>query len=341
MAGRAAYRGMGALVKVLITGGAGFIGSTVASACADAGMVPVVLDNLSTGRPEFVAGRAFYEGDIADGALIDRIFRDHPDIAATIHCAALIVVPESVAQPIRYYRENVAKTVELAEHLLRNGCERLLFSSSASVYGSAGEGQVDESSPLAPSSPYARTKAMMEQVLADISAASPMRVVSLRYFNPIGADPRLRTGLQNPAPSHALGKIIEAYTSGRPFPLTGSDWPTRDGSGIRDYIHVWDLADAHVRALVAFDRVVPPGGAHRVLNVGTGDGTTVRELVAAFEKVVGESIPVVDAPPRPGDTAGCYTSGALARELLGWEPRLSVEDGVRHALDWRAKFFPA
>jgi len=332
---------MGEIVKVLITGGAGFIGSTVASACLDAGITPVVLDNLSTGRREFVADRNFYEGDIADGDLVDRIFREHPDITATIHCAALIVVPESVAQPIRYYRENVAKTVDLAEHLVRNGCERLLFSSSAAVYGNAAVGQVDESSPPAPGSPYARTKAMMEQVLADISVAGPMRVVSLRYFNPIGADPRMRTGLQNPAPSHALGKIMEAYATGQPFALTGTDWPTRDGSGIRDYIHVWDLADAHVRALVAFDSVLPPGGTHRIIDVGTGTGTTVRELVTAFEKVVGEPLAVVDAPRRPGDTAGSYTSGVLARELLGWEPTLSVEDGIRHALDWRAQFFSA
>jgi UDP-glucose 4-epimerase len=327
------------VVKVLITGGAGFIGSTVASACLDAGIMPVVLDNLSTGRREFVADRNFYEGDIADGALVDQIFREHPDITAAIHCAALIVVPESVAQPIRYYRENVAKTVDFAEHLVRNGCERLLFSSSAAVYGVAAVGQVDESWAPAPGSPYAWTKAMMEQVLADIAAAYPMRVVSLRYFNPVGADPRMRTGLQNPLPSHALGKIIEAYTTGEPFALTGTDWPTRDGSGIRDYIHVWDLADAHVRALVDFDHVLPPGGAHRIVDVGTGTGTTVRELVAAFEKVVGEPLPVVEVDRRPGDTAGSYTTGTLARELLGWEPKLTVEDGIRHALEWRAKFF--
>jgi UDP-glucose 4-epimerase len=330
---------MGEVVKVLITGGAGYIGSTVASACLDAGITPVVLDNLSTGRREFVADRDFYEGDIADGDLVDRIFREHPDITAAIHCAAVIVVPESVAQPIRYYRENVAKTIDLAEHLERNGCERLLFSSSAAVYGNAPVGQVDESCPPAPGSPYARTKAMMEQVLADISVAGPMRVVSLRYFNPIGADPRMRTGLQNPAPSHALGKIMEAYATGQPFALTGTDWPTRDGSGIRDYIHVWDLADAHVRALVAFDSVLLPAGTHRIIDVGTGTGTTVRELVTAFEKVVGEPLPLTEAPRRPGDTAGSYTSGVLARELLGWEPTLTVEDGIRHALDWRAKFF--
>src|SRR5450631_2885178 len=229
-------------MKVLITGGAGYIGSTVASACSDAGISPVILDRLVTGRREFAAGHAFYQGDIADGALIDRIFAEHPDIGAVIHGAALIVVPDSVSDPVGYYRANVTSSLEFVAHLLRNGCERLIFSSSASIYRASEDLSVDEDSAIDPQSPYARTKAVCEAMLADIAAAGLIRVLSLRYFNPIGADPKMRTGLQLKWPTHALGKMIQAYQAGDPFPVTGTDWPTRDGSGLRDYVHVWDLA---------------------------------------------------------------------------------------------------
>ncbi|WP_371536082.1 UDP-glucose 4-epimerase GalE [Streptomyces sp. NBC_00466] len=328
------------MTKILITGGAGFIGSTVASALIEQGITPVILDDLSKGRREFVQGRVFYRGDIADQALLDQVFAEHPDIDATLHCAAKIVVPESVDRPLHYYRENVAKTVELLESLQRNGCERVVFSSSASIYAPTADARVDETSPVAASSPYARTKQMMEQVLQDWTVAAPVRVVALRYFNPIGADPQLRTGLQDLNPTHALGKLIEAYTEGTPFTVTGGDWDTRDGSGIRDYIHVWDLALAHVAALTRFDEVVEPAADDRyqVINVGTGQGTTVRELVTAFEEAVGETLDVREAGPRPGDVIGCYTASDRAGELLGWKARKSILEGVRDALAWRAKW---
>src|SRR6266700_2081061 len=291
-------------MKVLIAGGAGYIGSTVASACADAGISPVILDRLVTGRREFAAGRAFYEGDIADGPLIDRIFSEHPGIDAVIHCAALIVVPDSVTDPVGYYRANVAKSLEFAAHLLRNGCGRLIFSSSAAIYRANEDLSVDEDSAIDPQSPYARTKAVCEAMFADIAASQPIRVLSLRYFNPIGADPKMRTGLQLRKPTHALGKMIQAHEEGVPFQITGTDWPTRDGSGIRDYIHVWDLAQAHVQALRRFDAVADP---YRAVNIGTGTGITVRELLGVFEEVAGRPIPVVEASRRPGDSAGCFT----------------------------------
>ncbi|MFB7471541.1 UDP-glucose 4-epimerase GalE [Kitasatospora sp. NPDC056184] len=327
--------------KVLITGGAGYIGSTVASALLDAGITPVVLDDLSKGRPEFVEGRVFYRGDIADPELVDRIFAEHPDIDATVHCAARIVVPESVSRPLFYYRENVGKTVELLESLQRNGCTRVVFSSSASIYRPTPTGRVDESCPVEANSPYARTKQMMEQVLQDWThgdGADRTRVITLRYFNPIGADPQLRTGLQDLQPTHALGKLIEAHTNGEPFTITGVGWETRDGSGIRDYIHVQDVAEAHVAALVRFDEVVGPGAAerYRVVNIGTGDGTTVRELVTAFERVVGATLDVREAEPRPGDVLGCYSDVTAARELLGWTPRRTIAEGVADALAWRS-----
>lgn len=326
-------------MKVLITGAAGYIGSTIASACLDDGIVPVILDNLVTGREEFTRDRVFYRGDIADGALIDRIFAEHPDIEATVHCAALVVVPESVADPVRYYRENVSKTIDLVDHLLRNGCERIVFSSSASIYAPGDAGRVDESSPVSASSPYARTKAIMEMALSDIAAATRLRVVALRYFNPIGADPRLRTGLQLANPSHVLGKLSEAYRTGTPFRVTGVDWPTRDGSAIRDYIHVWDLALAHIAALRRFDGVVPADGgdSYEVINIGTGAGTTVRELLDAFQEVVGDRLTVADAESRPGDVIGCYTGSDKAARLLDWKATHSIAEGIRHALQWAEK----
>ncbi len=320
-------------MKVLITGGAGYIGSTVASACLDAGITPVILDSLVTGRREFARGPRFYEGDIADGPLMDKIFGEHPDIAAVVHCAALIVVPESVAQPVRYYQANVAKSLELTAHLLRNGCTRLLFSSTGSFYQPGPDGSVDEDSPIAPGSPYARTKALCEAMFADIAAGTPLRVVSLRYFNPIGADPQLRTGLQARYPTHALGKLIQAHESGEPFQITGTDYPTRDGSGIRDYVHVWDLAAAHVAAVAAFDDVLGQATA-MAINLGTGDGTTVRELVTAFNSVVAPPVETVEAPRRPGDVAGAFTRSDRARHLLDWQPRFSLADGIADALRW-------
>lgn len=322
-------------MKVLITGGAGYIGSTVASACLDSGITPVILDNLVTGRREFTRDREFYEGDIADGALLDKIFAEHSDIAAVVHCAALIVVPDSVSDPVRYYQWNVAKSLEMLQHLIRNGCHRLLFSSSAAIYQASEGGSVDEDSPIVPLSPYGRTKAVCEGMFADIAAGTSLRVLSLRYFNPIGADPALRTGLQLPYPSHALGKLILAHEAGEPFPITGTDYPTRDGSGIRDYVHVWDLASAHLAALRSFDAVL--GDATSLaINLGTGTGTTVRELVAAFNAVVSPPVVATEAPRRPGDVAGAFTRSERARRLLGWEPAHSLADGIRDSLRWVA-----
>ena len=323
-------------MKILIAGGAGYIGSTIASACLDAGITPVILDSLVTGRREFAAGREFYMGDIADGCLIDRIFSEHSDIEAVIHCAALIVVPDSVADPVGYYRSNVSKSLEFAAHLVRNGCTRLIFSSSASIYRAGPDLTVDEGSPIAPQSPYSRTKAVCEAMFADIAATQSCRVLSLRYFNPIGADPKMRTGLQLRWPSHVLGKMIEAQQAGAQFQVTGTDFPTRDGTGIRDYIHVWDLAAAHVAALDRFDSLFTDKNTFTVINLGTGTGTTVRELLATFNSVIDVPIAADDATRRPGDSVGAYTRIDRARTLLAWRPQYSITEGIIHSLYWAA-----
>jgi UDP-glucose 4-epimerase len=324
-------------MKVLVTGGAGYIGSTICSALLDAGHTPVIMDNLAVGKEAFTRGRIFYNEDIGDVAAVERIFKDHPDIYATIHCAALIIVPESVAKPYEYYHENVAKSLELFRTLNRLGNHRVVFSSSASLYDTVPGFKVTEDAPLKPSSPYARTKFMMEMILQDFCRTYDLRAIALRYFNPIGADPKMRSGLHIKSPSLVLGKMVAAARGEQPaFEITGTDWTTRDGTGIRDYVHVWDLAQAHLLAVTKFDRVFDQLGSERycVMNLGTGDGVTVRELLAAFEKVYGQEIPKVEKPPRPGDVAGAYANLDKAQRLLGWEPKLSIEQGIADALKW-------
>jgi UDP-glucose 4-epimerase len=327
-------------MKVLLTGGAGYIGSTTAKALEEAGHTPVVLDSLLSGPRAFVRDRIFYEGDIADRALLRRIVAEHPDIDATIHMAARIVVPESVEKPYEYYRDNVAKSLELFDELVALDRPRVLFSSSASVYAMPEHGfEVTEDARLDPPSPYARTKMMMEHCLRDMAAATDLRAVILRYFNPIGSDPDLESGVYVREPSHVLGQLVMTARGQKPvFTITGTEHPTRDGTGIRDYVHVWDLARAHVAAVERFDEVLASVGApHLTMNVGTGSGVTVRELVAAFERVYGAPVPTVDAPPRPGDAVGAYACVDLATRLLGWKAQLTLDDAIASALAWGEK----
>ena len=324
-------------MKVLVTGGAGYIGSTICSALKDNGHEAVILDSLITGKEEFTKDRVFYKGDIADKAILEKIFKDHPDIGYTIHCAALIVVPESVEKPYEYYTENVSKSLELFRNLNALGCKNVVFSSSASIYDDSPNFIVTEESPLNPRSPYARTKYMMEMVLQDFCNAYGMRGIALRYFNPIGADPKMRTGIHLKSPSHLLGKLVDVALGKDPvFKITGVDWDTRDGSGIRDYIHVWDLAMAHIKAIENFDNIFNDSkeGPYMVINLGKGDGVTVKEMVAAFEKVFNQDVNKEDAPPRPGDVPGAYASSDRAVKLLGWKAELSLEQGIADALKW-------
>ena len=326
-------------MKVLVTGGAGYIGSTTAKALEEAGHTPVILDSLLTGPLAFVKDRIFYQGDIADRALVRRVIDEHPDIEATIHMAARIVVPESVEKPYEYYRDNVAKSLELFDELNALGKPRVLFSSSASLYAMKDDFEVTEEDALDPPSPYARTKRMMEQVLQDMAVATDLRAIILRYFNPIGSDPDLESGIYAKEPSHVLGQLVMAARGQKDaFTITGVDHPTRDGTGIRDYIHVWDLARAHVRAIEAFDEVIAAAGTPSVIiNVGTGEGVTVRELVTAFQNVFGQEVPVREAPPRPGDAVGAFANVDRSAELLDWRTELSLEDAIASALAWGEK----
>ncbi len=332
-------------MKILVTGGAGYIGSTTCAALEERGYTPVILDSFITGRREFTTGRIVYEGDIADRVLVERIFREHPEITVAIHFAALIQVPESVAKPYDYYQNNVAQSLQLFKNLHEAGCRNIVFSSSASVYDDVPGFMVTEQAPLNPRSPYARTKYMMEMVLKDLCAAYGLRGIALRYFNPVGADSKLRSGLSLARPSHLLGKLVRvARGEEAVFQITGVNWPTRDGSGIRDYLHVWDLAQAHVQAVEYFDAVFDQGVSqpndpdlgYTVINLGSGRGVTVKEFVQAFETVFGRVIPKVEAPPRPGDVAGSYANADRAKALLRWEAKLPIEQAVADALRWEA-----
>jgi UDP-glucose 4-epimerase len=326
-------------MKILVTGGAGYIGSITATALEEYGHTPIILDSLLSGPRAFTRNRIFYDGDIADRQLIRKIVAEHPDIECIIHMAARIIVPESVAFPYEYYRDNVAKSLELFDELIQVHKPRVVFSSSASVYAPVKDFEVFEDSPLAPLSPYARTKQVMEMILADLAVGTPLRAIILRYFNPIGSDPYLRCGVHVRTPSHVLGQLVMAARGQRDaFMVTGTDYPTRDGTGLRDYIHVWDLALAHVRAVERFDEVLEQTGEpSSIINLGTGRGVTVRELISTVERVLGQHVPVRDAPRRAGDAVGAFANVDKAQTVLEWSTKYSLEDGVRSALEWAAK----
>jgi UDP-glucose 4-epimerase len=317
-------------VKVLVTGGAGFIGSTVALALGDNGDEPVLLDDLSAGDADFLRAFPHYVGDIADADLVRRILREHPQIAVTVHCAARTVVAESVEQPLDYYAANVGKTVQLLDALIANGCTRVVFSSTAAVYGTPDSQVITEDTPTRPETPYARSKAIVEEILTDTCASTSLTAVSLRYFNPLGCDPQLRGGPVHPPAALAIQALIEAAVSRRPFRINGADWDTPDGTPLRDFVHVWDIALAHV-AVVHNWPSCPP---HAIVNLGSGTGTTVRQLAEVFNRLVETPLAIEYGPRRAGDVIGGYPSTERARQLFGWTPTRSVEDAVRDALRW-------
>lgn len=327
--------------EVLVTGGAGYIGSTICSALKDTGYTPVILDSCVNGRTEFAGLHVHYNGDIASRALLEEIFTKHPEIEDCIHCAALIVMPESVTKPYEYYKENVAKSNELFNNLKDLGCKNIIYSSSGSVYQLTPDFEVTEKSPVNPQNPYASSKYATEMILRDFCTAYGIRGISLRYFNLIGSDPQYRTGIHVQNPSHLIGKLIDVAEGREPFfKFTGVNWPSRDGTSIKDYIHVWDLAQAHVKAVENIDHAFKEAGIrtnYLVLNLGTGNGTTVREFVAAFEEVYGKEIRKLDAEPRNGDMAGQYANIDLAKKLILWQPEKSLKDGILDTLKWWEK----
>jgi UDP-glucose 4-epimerase len=317
---------------VLVTGGAGYIGSHMVWTLLDAGEHVVVIDRLSTGFEWAVPREAnLVTGDIADRDLVRRIIRDH-EIDAVIHFAGSVVVPDSLSDPLGYYENNTSRSRSLIETVVRAQVPHFIFSSTAAVYGTASMTPVAETAALMPASPYGRSKLMTEIMLADIAAAHDMRYTALRYFNVAGADPRLRTGQSTRAATHLVKAACEAATGKRAgLQIFGTDYPTPDGTCVRDYIHVSDLADAHYRALLR----LRAGGSNLVANCGYGSGYSVLEVIAAVRRVAGRDFTVQRAPRRAGDPPFVVADSTLARRELGWIPRHDDLDVIiRTALAW-------
>ncbi|MDB5557272.1 MAG: galE [Enterovirga sp.] len=319
-------------MAVLVTGGAGYIGGHMALALADRGEDVVVLDNLSTGFDWAVPPQAkLVVGDMGDQELLARTIGEH-GIEAIAHFAAKIVVPESVSDPLGYYLNNTAKARNLIETAIRSGVKNFIFSSTAAVYGETSSEPVSEDTPKNPVSPYGRSKLMTEWILEDASRAHDLRYVALRYFNVAGADPAGRIGQSTPAATHLIKVAAQTALGQRPaLEVFGTDYPTRDGSCLRDYIQVSDLANAHLSALDHLRR----GGGSLTLNCGYGRGYSVLEVVDVMKRVSGVDFPVKLSPRRPGDPAAIVAKADRIRAELGWVPQHDDLDGiVAQALAW-------
>ena len=318
---------------VLVSGGAGYVGSHTCLRLAGAGLQPVVYDNLSNGHAEFVQWGPLEIGDIADPGRLDEVFAKYQPVAV-LHFAALIEVGESVKFPGRFYENNVAGALTLIEATRRAGVKAFVFSSTCATYGDPLKLPMDETHPQAPLNPYGHSKLMVEQILRDLDRYSDFRSVILRYFNAAGADPEGRIGEWHDPETHAIPLAIQAAMgSNRGFKIFGDDYETRDGTAVRDYIHVLDLADAHVLAL----KRLLAGAGSDIFNLGTGTGTTVRELLDAVRSVAGGSFDAETAPRRAGDAPVLVADNGKAREVLGWSPRFGLAEIVASAWRWHQK----
>lgn len=319
-------------MRILVTGGAGYIGSHVVKALGRSSHDVLVYDNLSTGHPWAVLHGRLVEGDLADiPHLQEEIAGFRPE--AVMHFAASIQVEESVREPLMYYRNNVANSLNLLEAMRECGVKRLIYSSSAAVYGIPERIPVDESAPLRPINPYGASKMMMEQVLQDVAAAGNLQCIALRYFNVAGADGEGRIGQAYTEATHLITRALKVAKGESPeLAIYGTDYPTPDGTCIRDYIHVDDLAEAHVLAL---ERLRKVGETWEVMNCGYGHGFSVREVVDAVRRATGIPIAVREAGRRPGDPPALVSDSTRIRTLTGWTPRYDDLDYIiRTAWDW-------
>ena len=308
---------------ILVTGGAGYIGSHTAKALRRSGRSVVIFDNLSAGHKEAALGAPVIEGDIRDVEAVRRAIRES-GATAVMHFAALLNIPDSVLDPSSYYRNNVAGTLATLEAMTAEGCRQFVFSSTCAVYGEPTEIPIAETHPTAPINPYGQTKLAIEQALPHFERAYGIRSIRLRYFNAAGADPEGELGEDHTPEVHAIPRAFDATLGGPLFEIFGDDYPTPDGTCLRDYVHVTDLADAHVRALQRLER----GGASATYNVGTEQPSSVRDVLAAVERTSGKSVPHRVAPRRVGDPAVLYAVAARIRNELGWVPRCSTLDAI-------------
>lgn len=319
-------------MTVLVTGGAGYIGSHMVLRLADAGQAVVVLDNLTTGFDWAIDHRAtFVEGNAGDMELVGKLIAAH-GITDIVHFAGSIVVPESVSDPLKYYANNTATSRNLIEAAVKGGVKHFIFSSTAAVYGNAGLEPVAETSQLMPESPYGRSKLMTELMLADVAAAHPLTYGVLRYFNVAGADPRKRSGQSSPTATHLIKVASQAALGQRPsMGIFGTDFPTPDGTGVRDYIHVSDLVEAHALLLDYLRK----GGASVTMNCGYGRGFSVRDVVRTVKAVSGVDFKVIEEPRRAGDPASIVARADKVRQVLGWKPaHEDLTEIVDAALNW-------
>ena len=320
-------------MSILIVGGAGYIGSQTAKRVAQAGLKPVVFDNLVYGHRWAVKWGPFVEGDLADGALIKDVLEQFK-ITAVVHFAAYAYVGESVTNPRKYFRNNVAGTLNLLDAMLDVGVRDIVFSSTCATYGVPTTVPIAEDHPQAPVNPYGETKLAIERALHWYQRAYALRFAALRYFNAAGADPDGEVGEDHEPETHLIPLAMDAALGGKPLDIYGTDYPTPDGTAVRDYIHVQDLADAHVAAL---DRL-RAGAASLCVNLGTGRGHSVREVIAAVEKVSGKKVPARETGRRAGDPPQLVADPRRAAEVLGWQARLPGIDAiVEHAWRWRQK----
>ena len=328
-------------MRILVTGGAGYIGSHTLIELVAAGHTPIVVDNLYNASPkaiervEKICGKKieFHKADIRDATAMDKIFATGID--AVIHFAGLKAVGESVAKPIEYYDNNVNGTLVLLSAMRKHGCKRIIFSSSATVYGDPERLPIDEGCRLSTTNPYGSTKLMIEMILKDMVVADPeWCVVLLRYFNPVGAHKSGMIGEDPKGIPNNLTPYIARVAAGKleKVNVFGNDYPTPDGTGVRDYIHVTDLAKGHIAAL----KKMSDKGVF-IYNLGTGNGYSVLDVIHAFEKAVGHPLPYVICPRRPGDIATCYASADKAKKELGWEAKLTIDDMCADAWRWQSQ----
>lgn len=325
-------------MAILVTGGAGYIGSHMCLALLEQGEQVVVLDNLSTGVRGLVPPECvFVRGSVGDEDLVRRVLGRHK-VEAVVHFAASTVVPESVERPFFYYRNNTMASRDFLEVLADEGIRHIVFSSTAAVYGTPEGDSVTETAPTRPASPYGRSKLMTEWMLEDGARAGGFRYIALRYFNVAGADPQGRTGQSTPRATHLVKQACQAALGRIPYlGIFGTDYPTCDGTGVRDYIHVSDLVAAHILAL----RHLRAAGESAVFNCGYGRGFSVREIVAAVERAAGRPLPTREMPRRPGDLAQVVSDPSRLKACFDWRPRFDdIDTIVRSALAWERTLVP-
>ncbi len=317
-------------MAILVCGGAGYIGSHVCKMMSKKGLDIVVYDNLSHGYRDFAKWGEFVEGDIGDASRLDQVFKKHK-IDAVMHFCAFIEVGESVQDPEKYYKNNLKNTVTMLESMRRNGVNKLIFSSTAAVYGDPERIPIQEDDRKIQINPYGRTKWMIEQILEDYHAAYGFKSIRFRYFNAAGCDPDREVGEAHVPESHLIPLILDAAIGRREsIKIYGTDYDTKDGTCIRDYVHVNDLADAHIRGV----EHLLAGGDTDYFNLGSGDGFSVREMIDMVRKVTGREFKVVEVERRPGDPPYLIAKSDKAKNVLGWTIRYSLEDIVRTAWEW-------